>query len=143
MVKELSQNYIPKNWYQLTYYNNLAISSSNKSIVAYMRLISLKLKSLILTLGLTGCASSGAAYSPIIDGEKTSAYQNDLKQCQDLAKERGFLNADLGKNALMGALGGSAFGAVMGGGRSAISSQSERKNIVKNCMTGRGYKVLG
>lgn len=120
-------------------------------------------------VGLSGCAGGGAAYTPIIDGPVTENYYQDLATCQSLAQQRRYDNADVRTNAVIGAgLGGLAaladndkgrrghhdedgfeefalgalIGAIFGGGARALETREERKHIVLNCMSGRGYRVL-
>ena len=115
----------------------------------------------IIGLSLTGCATAGAAYDPIIDAPKTQQYYNDLAQCQSLAQQKPIFNGETGQAAAIGAATGAgaavisdrdktsdlvesaAIGAAIGGGAGAIKAQNDRKNIVKNCMSGRGYRILG
>ena len=90
------------------------------------------------------------------------AYQQDLSQCQMLADQvnvqgetaqstvvggligaglgalTGSFNANAGRGAVIGGSFGAASGLVSGG-----SSASERRNrVVRNCLAGRGYRVL-
>jgi hypothetical protein len=107
----------------------------------------------ILVASSFGCAS----YRPIVDtkGVDRVAYENDLKECRAYAEQ-----VDPGANAAAGAVGGAVFGvlvsALLGGSRnygaamgatsgaSAGAGASARSQIaiVRNCMAGRGYKVL-
>lgn len=119
--------------------------------------------STLALLSLTACASNGGArYEPIVDGKKAANYQNDLAQCQSLATERAYMNDDTKQDMLVGAaigavvgladgdtsdtegaIGGAIAGAVAGGSSRAVEARSERKEIVVNCMAGRGHKVVG
>lgn len=111
-------------------------------------------------LALGGCASGGAAYQPIVDGPTGAAYQADLADCQQLAETRGYDNSDTRTSAAIGAgLGGiigladsgslgeaavgAAIGGLFGGGSGAIETREERKQIVMNCMAGRGHRIVG
>lgn len=100
-----------------------------------------------------GCAT----YRPIVDtkGVDMAAYESDLKECRSYAQQ-----VDPGANAAAGAVGGAVFGvlvsALLGGSRnygaavgatsgmSAGAGASARAQIaiVRNCMAGRGYRVL-
>jgi len=118
----------------------------------------LLLISLIAT-GLTACAGSGAEYEPVVDGPKDAQYRQDLAQCQGLAEEKSYINGKTKTNAaiggvlggvvgglgdgLGGAIAGAAVGGLIGGGTGAYDTVGEREQIVKNCMDGRGYNVLG
>jgi hypothetical protein len=110
---------------------------------------------------LAGCASH---FEPIIDPATTSGdnLQRDLADCRGLAEQQnvassvgtsgligGGLGAGLG--AIAGAFGGgagtgAALGAAIGGvtgvAHGGLSSQNERDQIVRNCLIGRGYRVL-
>lgn len=111
---------------------------------------------------LTGCATGGAAYEPIVDGPKDTLYAQDLSDCQALAETREYLNSDTKTAALAGAalgglasltrrrhsdfddfLEGAVIGALFGGGDRALQTRTERKYIVLDCMAGRGHRVLG
>jgi hypothetical protein len=109
----------------------------------------------LLALLLGGCAGR----APIVDqkGVNQAAYQQDLAECQGYADQ-----VALGQQAGAGALGGAAVGAaigaivgdsdtveraagtgaVVGGARGAAAGARERSQVVKNCLRGRGYRVL-
>ena len=118
---------------------------------------------------MLACAAvllSACARQPIVDylqpGFDQVAYQRDLGQCQMLADQvnvegdaaqstvvggligaglgalTGSFNANAGRGALIGGSFGAASGLVSGG-----ASASERRNrVVRNCLAGRGYRVL-
>ncbi len=106
-----------------------------------------------------GCSNTGADYRPIVDGGASAAYESDLSECAAVADQRGYLNGDVQNAALLGtglgaivgglsdgwggALVGGVIGAAGGAGAEAWDTQDERKQIVKNCMKGRGHKVVG
>ena len=110
---------------------------------------------------LSACAGGGAAYQPIVDGPKNAKFQQDIYECQALAEQRSYNNSDVKTGALAGAavgavtgllrrgnsnsdpLIGAAVGGAYGGGGAALATRTERKNIVKRCMIGRGHRVLG
>lgn len=108
---------------------------------------------------LAACEGSGASYRPIVDGPMGDAYEADLSQCQQLAEQRGYASGEAATNTgisaavgaavgaitggLSGAATGAGIGAVGGAGGSALSISQQRKQIVINCMQGRGYRVLG
>ncbi len=112
-------------------------------------------------LPLSACAGGGAAYQPIVDGPQNAKFQQDLQQCQALAEQRGYDNSDVRTGAAVGAaagglggvlrrgndtrngLIGAAVGSVYGASGAALATRTERKNIVKRCMIGRGHRVLG
>lgn len=103
---------------------------------------------------LTGC--SGAS-GPIIDtkGVDMTQYERDRAECETYAEQVSTGTA-VGKGAAGGAAvgaaigaiaGGSAgkgagIGAVTGGAQSARTADQEKADVVRNCLRGRGYKVL-
>ena len=113
-----------------------------------------------LGVALTGCANTGAAYQPILDGPQNAAYQNDLVECQELAREHSLMNENTKSDALVGALiggaigalddggignalGGAAVGGAAGAATGAYEARDERSRIVVNCLRGRGHRVVG
>jgi hypothetical protein len=113
-------------------------------------------------LGLSACATGGAAHQPIIDGPKDAVYHQDLSDCRSFAEERGYDNSDVRTQALIGAgiggvLGlldaqsadegdfftGAIIGGLFGGGSEALETRGQRREILLNCMAGRGHRVLG
>lgn len=117
---------------------------------------------LVLGLALPACTHTGAKYEPIADGGQSATYTADLADCQKLATERGYLNADTGTNAAIGAgigaiagvadddisdaegvVAGAVVGAIVGAGATMMETRGERRDIVIACMQGRGHKVVG
>lgn len=114
-----------------------------------------------IALPLSACAGGGAAYQPIVDGPLDAKFQQDLQACQNLGEQRNYNNADARTNTVAGAvlggvagllqpgnrsgdlIAGAAVGGTYGAGGSALATRTERKNIVKRCMIGRGHRVLG
>jgi hypothetical protein len=122
-----------------------------------------KISCLILFIFLT--VSGCAGYRPIVDmqGVDGSQYEMDLAQCQQYAEQ-----VSPGKSAVLGAaavaagsavLGGVAalvfgldVGDVMGGAAAlggtvgamegAAAGGRSQVDIIRNCMAGRGYRVL-
>ncbi len=112
---------------------------------------------------ISACATnSGANYEPIVDGAKTASYATDLSQCQTLAEERSYLNDDTQQNMMIGAalgavvgladgdvsdtegaIGGAVAGAIGGTIEGSVEARGERKQIVVECMAGRGHQVVG
>ncbi len=113
------------------------------------------------SLAVTACANTGAAYRPIVDGPQDAKYEHDLADCQRIAQQREYLNGDTRTAMLAGALIGGALGALTnnsdsedvfdgmlggaaaGGLSGAADAHGERREIVLNCMAGRGHNVLG
>ena len=113
------------------------------------------LVTLLITLG--GCAGE----KPIVDtkGVSPSQYEQDLSECSEYADQ-----VEMGSKAAVGAITGAAVGAalggiwdgyrgasvergaasgaVLGGAGGATSGASERKRVIRNCLQGRGYRVL-
>ena len=118
---------------------------------------------LILTLGLwlTGCTSNRPFVDePIIDrkGVDMSRYYADKEECEAYADE-----VRTGEKVARGAVGGAVVGgaigaivnrgpdsaervagvgAVTGGVRGAQEGVRETERVVKQCLRGRGYRVL-
>lgn len=118
--------------------------------------------SLLPVIGLSACATGGAAHNPIIDGPKDAAYHQDLAECRTYAEQRSYDNADVRTQALVGAgigglLGlanarsadegdfftGAAIGALFSGGSEALETRGQRREILLNCLAGRGHRILG
>ncbi|WP_417452086.1 glycine zipper family protein [Kordiimonas sp.] len=108
------------------------------------------------TLALTACANTGADYRPIVDGPVSASYSTDLAACQAVAKKRSYLNDDTKGDGVLGAAIGAVLGAfdgnivegaIVGGvsglGAGAYKAKDERKDVVVDCMRGRGHKVVG
>ena len=105
------------------------------------------------TLTLAACSS---APGPIVDtkGVNMSRYQDDLQDCEGYA-DQVRIEQGVAKGAVAGGAVGAATGAVLGdvgkgagvgaiGGaaKSAQRGEREKAQVVKNCLRGRGYKVL-
>ena len=118
---------------------------------------------LILTLGLwlTGCASNRPFVDePIIDrkGVDMSRYYADKEECEAYADEvrtgEKVARGAVGGAVVGGAIGaivnrgpdstarGAGVGAVTGGVRGAQEGVRETERVVKQCLRGRGYRVL-
>jgi len=109
---------------------------------------------------LAGCASTGTGsnFRPIVDnkGVDLNRYEADLLECQAYAKN----TANAGKSGAGGAAVGAALGlalaliggdkklasagtgAVIGGAAGAAAGEGSQRDIIRTCLTGRGYKVL-
>lgn len=111
---------------------------------------------------VSACANSGASYKPVADGPTRVAYNSDLEACQAVATERSYVNGDTRNNAMIGAglgalagiaddevndtegaIAGAIVGAVAGAGVTMVETRGERRNIVVECMKGRGHPVVG
>ncbi len=111
---------------------------------------------LMLAAALTGCASSGANYRPLVDmqGRSDAQYNRDASECQAYARAR----MDAAQGAVMGAVAlgiltsvlsprgtknyAAQQGAIVGGVAGAASANDTQETIVKRCLAGRGYNVL-
>jgi len=115
---------------------------------------------LAVTGMLAACANSGANYSPVIDGPVNPNYNADLSQCQSLAASQPQVDGSTAGAAATGAgvaaagsviyndnssrLGeAAAVGALAGITSNAVKKNANRESIVRNCMRGRGYNVVG
>lgn len=105
---------------------------------------------LAITTALSGCGATAARYEPVVD-QPNANYSEDLRQCQQLAEQRAYLNDDVKTNVLAGAMLGAVLdgfeGALVGstiaaGGR-AWDTREERKQIVMTCLRGRGHRIAG
>jgi len=106
---------------------------------------------------LNGCAS----YRPLVDARSVSSpqrYEKDLRECQHYAAQvspgqsavAGALFGALLGAAISGALGGDRYitehvavaGAVQGAANGAVGSADAQVQIIRDCMSDRGYDVL-
>jgi len=102
---------------------------------------------------LSGCA---AHPDPIVDsrGVDMARYERDLADCRTYGDqihiEQGVAKgaaAGAAVGAATGAISGDAasgagYGAIYGAADSARLNDREKQRVVKNCMRGRGYRVL-
>ncbi|MCX2982001.1 glycine zipper family protein [Halieaceae bacterium IMCC14734] len=107
----------------------------------------------LFLLALAGCQSHP---QPIIDtkGVDMSRYESDLSDCQSYADqvriEQGVAKGAVAGGAVGGATGavlgdagkGAGVGAISGAARSAQMGEREKSQVLKNCLRGRGYRVL-
>jgi hypothetical protein len=109
---------------------------------------------LLVTAVLAACSSSTA---PIIDtrGVDMARYRQDLAECEAYKEQvktgEGVTKGAAGGAAVGAAIGaiaggsagkGAGIGAVTGGAESARIADREKADVVKNCLRGRGYRVL-
>ncbi|GIR41644.1 MAG: hypothetical protein CM15mP51_24240 [Porticoccaceae bacterium] len=123
------------------------------------------MKKLFLYLNLCfviGCAQTDLSDRndiAIIDtrGVDESVFKKDYSECSDFAKNIDLTERTLKQGAVAGATG-AAVGAIIGGEEAAkkiggsaavlnaveanLDSRNEQAKIIKNCLRGRGYKVL-
>lgn len=111
--------------------------------------------SLFIIFAVSGCASKKV----IIDreGVDMSKFEQDLQACSQYAEEVES-GSEVAKGAVGGAAIGGAVGAILGGRRTAeklagvgavtgaarggSGASMEKSHVIKNCLRGRGYKVL-
>jgi hypothetical protein len=112
-----------------------------------------RLRAAAVTVLAAGCT---AHPEPIVDtkGVDLAAYHRDLDECQKYAAQidpaKGVAKgavAGAAVGAAVGAIGGdvgqaAAVGAVSGGASSALKADEDKQNVVKRCLSGRGYRVL-
>jgi uncharacterized protein YcfJ len=112
--------------------------------------------STLLIVLLTSCA--GSTYRPIVDtqGIDFNRYESDLKQCQQFSTQTNDATTSAAVGATAGAVLGSVMAGVIGGDRSATakmvaiegaivggaSGETNQRNIIRRCLSGRGYRVL-
>ena len=123
------------------------------------------MKKLFLYLNLCfviGCAQTDLSDRndiAIIDtrGVDESVFKKDYSECSDFAKNIDLTERTLKQGAVAGATG-AVVGAIIGGEEAAkkiggsaavlnaveanLDGRSEQAKIIKNCLRGRGYKVL-
>ena len=120
-----------------------------------MPTISRILLSLVLTFGVAGCA---AHPDPIIDtkGVDPERLAEDWEECESYTEEIVMAKGVAKGAALGGAVGAATgavsdrrdvgeaagIGAIYGGTRSGLDADREKQKVFKNCMRGRGYRVL-
>ncbi len=117
--------------------------------------------SLTAAMLIAGCAQS---YDPIVDtkGVDQARYEQDLAECRQYAEQvspageaaaGGVLGAAFGAalGAVIGAFSGSAgrgaaigaaTGGVTGTAGGAVGGVEGQKDVIDNCLRGRGYSVL-
>jgi len=110
---------------------------------------------LVSVIGAAGCA--GRRADVVIDpaGVDMGRYQQDLAQCQEIAKQvrHKAVGGAVGGAVVGGAVGGivgngetaekgAGAGAVVGMARGAAATRREKQLVIKNCLRERGYKVL-
>ncbi len=123
--------------------------------------INKKFLSLSIVTLLVACSNMGSQYVPVVDkkGIDENKYQQDLAECQNLSTETEASGASGAKKAaggaavgaLLGLVGGgnstniaqaAGIGGFIGGASGLYSGNSEKQNIIRRCLSGRGYKVL-
>lgn len=124
-----------------------------------MRVKLASLVTLVLFIDLlSSCKGTGSTYQPIVEN-KSDAYYRDLHYCQELSRERHYLDGDMGNSALAGAgtggliggflgdgIQGIGAGAVIGAGISmggqTLRANQDKKYIIVECLRRRGHRVI-
>ncbi len=119
----------------------------------------LVLASAALITGITGCAGRSHNHGIIVDtkGVDPSAYQRDLAECSQFAEQVN-TGEKVAKDTVGGAVIGGAIGAtvgnsdtaqrsagagaVLGASKGVGASAREKRTVIRNCLRGRGYRVL-
>ncbi len=116
------------------------------------------LRYLIIILLTISCSKTGSKYKPVVDTNSPN-FEQDLKDCQKLAKEYVDFGYDsgvkMGGATAIGAGAGQLFGGntastLVGGAiglgasgvKKVLGHNEDRKDIIKRCLRGRGYNVL-
>ncbi len=111
------------------------------------------ISSTLLIITMCGCAAHPA---PIIDiqGVDMARYDDDMADCagygEQIRIEQGIIKGAAAGAAVGTATGaisgnpdrGAGYGAIFGAAESARFNDREKQRVVKNCMRGRGYRVL-
>lgn len=110
---------------------------------------------------IAACTNIGADYEPILDGAPGPTYQADLAACQNLAATQDFDNEQTTATVAGAGLGGliavadddsddmeevavaAAIGGAIGAGAGAAEVSQLRKEIITECLRGRGHNVVG
>jgi outer membrane lipoprotein SlyB len=111
-----------------------------------------------LTVSISGCANMGANYRPIVDNKNVDLnnYEKDLQECQQFANQAPDATKGVVAGAILGALIGAAvggrnsyvrnstinYGATAGAMTGGAEAENSQRNIIKRCLSGRGYSVL-
>jgi outer membrane lipoprotein SlyB len=118
----------------------------------------------IALIAIAALITGGCASSPIVDtkGVDQAQYQQDLAECRQYADQVDVAGG-AGGGALLGGAAGAAVGAAVGavtgrpgtgaalgaagGGTSGLfgggaRAYSKQERVVRNCLRGRGYRVL-
>jgi uncharacterized protein YcfJ len=115
-------------------------------------------KTLLLagTILIIGCADT----TPIVDtkGIDIAVYEKDLSECQSYASQVS-TGESAAKHGAVGAVTGAVLGAIIGNsttagqgaGVGAVTgsvkggqrAEHKKEHVIRNCLRGRGYRVLG
>ncbi|MBU2972005.1 glycine zipper family protein [Pseudoalteromonas sp. C2R02] len=116
------------------------------------------IKAILITLSIfiIGCADR----TPIVDtkGIDIAVYEKDLSECQTYANQVS-TGESAAKHGTVGAVTGAVLGAIIGNsttagqgaGVGAVTgsvkggqrAEHKKEHVIRNCLRGRGYRVLG
>jgi outer membrane lipoprotein SlyB len=113
-----------------------------------------------LSILLAGALVAGCAWRPMVDPKNTdmARFETDLAECRQIAEQ----GPGAGGGAAVGAVAGYALGqvvarttghanvaneagrgaAVIGGAKGAGAGAQGKRAVIRNCLAGRGHRVL-
>jgi len=113
-----------------------------------------------LTVVILLAACVGASYRPMIDSRNVdmNKFEADLRDCQQYATQVSGAGTGAAAGAVAGALFGaviaaaagsrydrgatSRVGAVSGAAGGGVQGETNQRDVIRRCITGRGYNVL-
>lgn len=118
------------------------------------------MKALVYLLAVTSLLLAGCARDRVIVDTKNTnmaTYEQDRAECESYANQVS-TGGKVAKSAGFGAAVGAAIaaifgdsravargagtGGVLGGARGAVQGEGEKDQVLRNCLRGRGYRVL-
>ncbi|MCG7521834.1 glycine zipper domain-containing protein [Ruegeria sp. Ofav3-42] len=121
----------------------------------------MKKMALVCMLGLSACGGYSFNKPLAVDGSRNANFAQDETECRALAanfnpgKQAGSIGAGAVSGALIGNLTssaghateggftGAAIGGVLGAAEGYYEDEEARRQVLVNCMLGRGHKVIG
>lgn len=112
--------------------------------------------SLVAAYSLSACASVGANFAPMVDMRDKSQeqYQSDLEHCQEYAQYQAGPGAMAVVGAVVFGLAGAVLAfrghkneiadklAIVGAAKGAADGVAGQQDVIRRCMSARGYAVL-
>lgn len=119
----------------------------------------MKKLTLIMTAGClltSGCATVGAGYRPLVDlrGGDAAKFEADLSECQAYARGQAGAQAMAVAGAVVFGLVGAVLAtrghktdvaeklAIVGAAHGAADGIGSQHDVIRRCLSGRGYSVL-
>lgn len=111
----------------------------------------------IVVLGLSIQPANAQEFMIDSKGTDMSNYYSDLKECQAFAAEKSIAGEAIGGAVAGAAVGavigvaiegsswadeGASWGGIEGAAEGAYSGYEKKKDVTRQCLIGRGYKVL-